>query len=268
MKDSVVKSNILLNSRKNTLDNIGVLEQNKKFWDNTADKWVGVTALPTLGCLIPSEEDLHLFGDVSGKKVLEIGCGSGHSLKYHGDHNASELWGLDMSTQQIENTTRYLKDCGYEAHLFNSPMEENPGLPMGYFDIVYSIYAIGWTTDLQKTFNLIASYLKKGGTFIFSWDHPVMRCMEIEEDNLVVKSSYYDENLFTFEKYGFDVSLSKRKISTYINALSKAGFFIEEMIEETDKQTLESESKVEQKYHSAFNAKLFPLSFVFKARKL
>jgi ubiquinone/menaquinone biosynthesis C-methylase UbiE len=116
---------------------------------------------------------------VSGKKVLEIGCGSGHSLKYHGDHNASELWGLDMSTQQIENATRYLKDCGYEAHLFNSPMEENPGLPKGYFDIVYSIYAIGWTTDLQKTFNLIASYLKKGGIFIFSWDHPVMRCMEI-----------------------------------------------------------------------------------------
>jgi SAM-dependent methyltransferase len=261
-------SNILLNSRKNTLDTKGVLEQNKMFWDNTADKWFGVTALPELGCLIPSEEDLHLFGDVSGKKILEIGCGSGHSLKYNGDHSASELWGLDMSTQQIENANQYLKECGYEAHLFNSPMEVNPGLPIGYFDIVYSIYAIGWATDLQKTFNLIASYLKKDGTFIFSWDHPVTRCMEVEDENLVVKSSYYDENLLTYEKYGFDVSLSKRKISTYINALSKAGFFIEEMIEETDKQTLGSESKVKQKYHSAFTAKMFPLSFVFKARKL
>jgi len=261
-------SNILLNSRKNTLDNKGVIEQNKIFWDNTANKWFGVTALPELGCLTPSEEDLHLFGDVSGKKVLEIGCGSGHSLKYHGDHHASELWGLDMSTQQIENATTYLKDCGYEARLFNSPMEVNPGLPTDYFDIVYSIYAIGWTTDLQKTFNLIASYLKTGGTFIFSWDHPVMRCMDIEEEKLVVKNSYYDENLFTFEKYGFDVSLSKRKISTYINALSQAGFCIEEMIEETDKQTLESESEFEQTYHSRYNAKMFPLSFVFKARKL
>lgn len=268
MGDSVVKSNILLNSRKNNLDNKGVLEQNKKFWDNTADKWVGVTALPTLGCLIPTEEDLHLFGDVSGKKVLEIGCGSGHSLKYLGDRNASELWGLDMSTQQIENTSRYLKECGYDAHLFNSPMEENPGIPKGYFDIVYSIYAIGWTIDLQKTLNLIASYLKVGGIFIFSWDHPVMRCMEIEGDNLVAKCSYYDENLFTFEKYGFDVSLSKRKISTYINALSKSGFLIEEMIEETDKQILKSEGKIERNYHSVFNAKMFPLSFVFKAKKL
>ena len=261
-------NNILLNSRKNILDTKGVLELNKKFWDSTTDKWVGITALPTLGCLIPSEEDLHLFGDVSGKKVLEIGCGSGHSLKYLGDHHASELWGLDISTQQIEMTTRHLQDYGYEARLFNSPMEENPGLPLSYFDIVYSIYAIGWTIDLQKTFDLIASYLKPGGTFIFSWDHPVMRCMDVEEDKLVVKSSYYDENLYTFEKYGFDAAFSKRKISTYINALSKAGFIIEEMIEETDKQTLERESEIEQRYHSAFNAKMFPLSFVFKARKL
>ncbi|WP_342746636.1 hypothetical protein [Paenibacillus rigui] len=92
--------------------------------------------------------------------------------------------------------------------------------------------------------------------------------MEIEENKLVVKSSYYDEHLVTFEKYGFDATFSKRKISTYINALSKAGFFIEEMIEETDKETLESVSTAEQKYHSAFNAKMFPLSFVFKARKL
>lgn len=45
-------SNILLNSRKNTLDNKGVLEHNKKFWDNTADKWFGVTALPELGKLL------------------------------------------------------------------------------------------------------------------------------------------------------------------------------------------------------------------------
>jgi len=217
---------------------------------------------------MPSEEDLHLFGDVSGKKVLEIGCGSGHSLKYLGDRNASELWGLDMSTQQIDIAARYLKECGYEAHLFNSPMEDKAGLPERYFDIVYSIYAIGWTTDLQKTFNLIAAYLKKGGIFIFSWDHPVMRCMEVEEDKLVFKSSYYYENIVTFEKYGFDASFGKRKISTYINALARAGFAIEEMIEETDKETLESESKVEQKYYSTFNAKMFPMSFVFKVRKL
>ena len=35
-----------------------------------------------------TENELNLFGDVSGKKLLEICCGSGHSLKYHADRNA------------------------------------------------------------------------------------------------------------------------------------------------------------------------------------
>ena len=40
-------------------------------------------------------------------------------------------------------------------------MEEECGIPADYFDYVYSIYAIGWTTDLEGTFCRIATYLKK-----------------------------------------------------------------------------------------------------------
>lgn len=261
-------SSLLITSNETILDNKAVLEQNKRYWDAAADKWFGVTSLPTFGCCVPSEEELHLFEEVSGKKVLDIGCGSGHSLKYLGDRNAAELWGLDISTQQIKNATRYLNDSGYEAHLLNHPMEENSGLPDDYFDIVYSIYAIGWTTDLQKTFILVASYLKQGGFFIFSWDHPIMQCMEIKENKLYFKDSYLDENIAIYEKGGFDVSIPKRKLSTYINALVKAGFAIESMIEETDKQTLEKECEISQKYYSPFKAKMVPLSFIIKARKL
>lgn len=48
-------------------------------------------------------------------------------------------------------------------------MEDECGIPKNYFDIVYSIYAIGWVTDLKNVFHRIASYLKKDGIFIFSW---------------------------------------------------------------------------------------------------
>lgn len=45
-------------------------------------------------------------------------------------------------------------------------MEDELDVPRDYFDYVYSIYGIGWTTDLQGTFDKIASYLKKDGIFI------------------------------------------------------------------------------------------------------
>ena len=54
------------------------------------------------GVKFVTEEDLHLFGDVTGKKMLEICCGSGHSLKYHTDRNAGELWGVELSQKQLD----------------------------------------------------------------------------------------------------------------------------------------------------------------------
>ncbi|QAA32379.1 class I SAM-dependent methyltransferase [Clostridium manihotivorum] len=245
--------------------NKSIHDTNKNYWDNTADEWFGVTALPTYGVQFITEDELNLFGDVSGKKLLDIGCGSGHSLKYHGDHKAAELWGLDMSTKQIENADKYLKECGYSAKLINAPMEVDAGIPLDYFDYVYSIYAVGWATDLQCTFDRIASYLKKDGVFIFSWKHPLHHCVIVEDDKLIFDKSYFDESWFTYLNDGFAITLCNRKIPTYINALAKAGFVVEYMAEETDKETMLATSDLSER---SKKAKMLPLSFVIKARKL
>jgi ubiquinone/menaquinone biosynthesis C-methylase UbiE len=251
-----------------------ILKTNKTYWNKNADLWFGTTALPTYGVKFVTEEDLHLFGDVSGKKMLEICCGSGHSLKYHADRNAAELWGVDLSHKQIENAQAYLKENGYTAKFICAPMEAELNIPTNYFDYIYSIYGIGWTTDLQGTFNKIASYLKKDGIFIFSWHHTLNYCVAwsrsqrkdvIENDQLVFNKSYFDESYFTMPVDGSEIILCNRKISTYINALAKAGFAIEQMIEQTDQKTMES---IEDDSDKTKKAKMLPISVCFKARKL
>jgi ubiquinone/menaquinone biosynthesis C-methylase UbiE len=142
------------------MDKNSIHETNSLFWDTKGNDVLGATALPLYGAFV-SEETCQLFGDVSGKKMLEIGCGSGQSLQYQGERRASELWGTDLSENQIEKTRQLLTAHGLSANLICSPMEEECGLPENYFDFVYSIYAIGWTTDLEGTFRRIASYLKK-----------------------------------------------------------------------------------------------------------
>lgn len=241
-------------------------ETNRYYWDEYADEWFGVTALPQYGTLFVTENELHLFGDVKGAKLLEIGCGSGHSLKYHADNGAAELWGLDMSKKQLDNAKNYLNENNYSANLICSPMEEECGIPKDYFDFVYSIYAIGWATDLENTFIKIASYLKKDGIFIFSWQHPIHNRVVIDEDKFLFEKSYFDESWFNQPMPGGGSALlCGRKISTYINALAKAGFIIEEMIEQTDSEVLKATGEISDRMKKA---KMLPLSFVFKARKL
>lgn len=248
--------------------NDNILIQNKQSWDSMADSWFGTTSLPAYGCYIPTEDELKLFPDLKNKRVLDIGCGSGHSLKWCGDNGASELWGLDISTKQIENAKLYLNESGYVPKLFNSPMEADCGLPKHYFDVAYSIYAIGWTVDLQTTFNNAASYLKKDGVFIFSWDHPLMRCVEAQDENVIFEGCYLCEDEFSFDLRGNTVWIKNYKLSTYINALAKAGFMVEQLVEETDNKTLTQPAEFSSGYYTQYKAKKFPLSFIIKAKKI
>lgn len=258
-----------------------ILKQNKNSWNALADDFFGVTALPVLGCSIPTEDELHLFPDLNGKTVFEMGCGSGHSLKWCAEHGAAELYGLDISENQLKAARKLFDDSGFSCTLFHQPMEDDSGIPRGYFDVVYSIYAIGWTTDLQKTIKNASSYLKKGGVYIFSWDHPILHCVDQEsvvvsggnrtitkEERIIFNGNYLEEDYYTFEKKGSLLTLQNRKMSTYINALAEAGFAVEKVVEETDNSVLEKTSDFSSGYYADFKAKHFPMSVVFKARKL
>ena len=236
---------------------------NRVFWNSIGNDLLGTMTLPLYGSFI-SEDQCRLFGDVSGKKLLETGCGAGGSLEYMAKHNAAELWGTDISEKQIEKAKKHLETCGIKAALICAPMEKECGIPENYFDFVYSVYAVGWTADLEGTFRRIASYLKKDGIFIFSWSHPIHKCVASENGTLVFKKSYFDESWYSAVLDGGTLCLADRKLSTYVNALAKAGFIIEEMIEQSDPDLIEA------KNGSAFSkkAKMLPVTVVFKAKKL
>lgn len=57
---------------------------------------------------------------------------------------------------------------------------------------------------------------------------------------LVFKKCYFDESWYSVSLEESTLTLSDRKLSTYVNALSKAGFVIEQMIEQSDDELMQS----------------------------
>jgi ubiquinone/menaquinone biosynthesis C-methylase UbiE len=243
-------------------------EKNKNYWNDAADHWFGTTALPTYGVRFVMEDDLHLFDGMAGKTMLEIGCGSGHSLVWQAQHGAGELWGLDISEKQLANARRWLSENQVEATLVCSPMEESCGIPENHFDVVYSIYAIGWTTDLLHTFRCIACYLKQGGRLIFSWKHPIpFAAAEDEDGRMVFHRSCFDTSYVVLDpdRDGNIVYLRPYQLSDYINALAQAGFAVKRLVEQTDSHTLNARENLTSQMRQA---QTFPLSFLIEAQKL
>ncbi|MFD1737172.1 class I SAM-dependent methyltransferase [Bacillus salitolerans] len=248
---------------------IKTLNQNKSSWNKVAHHFIGKDALPSYGPYTQTEDELKLFDEIKGKKVMDIGCGSGHSLKYMFEKGACELWGVDLSETQIKTASETLKDS--LAHLYCSPMEQDIGLPKSYFDIVYSIYAIGWTTDLSSTLKLIHSYLKPGGSFIFSWDHPLYVHIKSQDGQLYLDGSYQDEGTIVYPNFKGEEApmvIPKRKMSTYINELIKAGFTIDSVIESDVSASYDNKNEdITDRYYSLHKAKRFPTTMIIKAIK-
>ncbi len=79
---------------------------------------------------------------------------------------------------------------------------------------------------------------------------------------LVFKKCYFDESWYSVSVGEGVLSLSDRKLSTYINALARAGFIIEQLIEESDEDIIKSKDN-----SFAKKASMLPVTFVIKAIK-
>ncbi len=241
---------------------------NRAGWDSIAAQFHG-SVLPRYGPLAQSETDLHLIEPLQGARVLEMGCGSGQSLLYLAHQGAGELWGLDFSSTQLELASNVLKEYSLQSRLFESPMEENPGLPLGYFDFVISIYGLGWSVDLPRTLRHIASYLKPNGCLVLSWEHPVYSCLEYDAGQYVFKRSYHHEGAEYKESWkGVPIVAQHRKLATFLNGLIDAGLVVERFIEsELDTTVMKEHNRDPEYWYAVQRAELMPTTMIIKARK-
>jgi SAM-dependent methyltransferase len=242
---------------------------NRAGWDRVAADFHGSTALPEYGPLAPTDHTLHLIELAPDLRVLELGCGSGHSLKYLAERGAGELWGLDLSPVQIGFAEETLRPFASRVHLVESPMEVNPGIPLGCFDLVYSIYGLGWTTDLAATLALVASYLRPGGTFLMSGEHPAYGCLEWDGKQYVVSTPYSIEGAREHASWkGVPIVIQRRTLGTFVTEIARAGLSVEVLVEGSCNADLATPAHLDPaRWYSVSRASLMPTTFIIKARK-
>jgi len=208
------------------------LATNRKGWNHVAKYFHGSTALPEYGPLAPTEDTLRLLDEPTDACVLELGCGSGHSLRYLAGRGARELWGLDLSSTQIAFAEETLRPFASRVRLIESPMEVNPGIPQNHFDLVFSIYGLGWTTDLPGTMRLVSAYLRPGGSFIVSGEHPAYGCLEWNGTQYAVARPYFKEGPTEHASWkGVPIVIQHQTLATFVGELVRAGLQLEELVE-------------------------------------
>jgi ubiquinone/menaquinone biosynthesis C-methylase UbiE len=109
------------------------------------------------------EYAFHLLGDVRGKTVLDLGCGTGECVVPLIERGAHVI-GMDISPDLIAIAEKYVRAAGLEAPLSVGDAYHT-GLPDESVDVVFS-NALIHHLDIRLVRDEMWRILRKGGTII------------------------------------------------------------------------------------------------------
>jgi SAM-dependent methyltransferase len=187
---------------------------------------------------LPSERELRLLGDVRGKRVLDLGCGTGQAsitLARQGAHAIA-----------IDSSAARLAEGRARAEAEEVRLEWHPGdladlafLRAESIDLAVSFGALGEVEDLDRVLRQVHRVVRPGGAFVFSYEHPLALCAARDDGpqgslplgRREVRRSYFDRAPLAIERDGEKVSLYPRTIADVFTAAGRAGFRVDVIVE-------------------------------------
>lgn len=206
---------------------------NRRDWDAYADEYQAThgTFLRDVGFVwCPEgvdEADARVLGDVTGRDVLEVGCGAAQCARWLRTQGARSV-GLDLSERQLRHARRIDEETEVRVPVVAGTATALPFADAS-FDVVFSAFgALQFVYDAGRAVAETARVLRPGGTFAFSVTHPVRWTMPDDPTSagLVVTSSYWDRTPYVEQDDAGVVTYAEhhRTLGDWVGLLAGSGF--------------------------------------------
>jgi len=168
-----------------------------------------------------------LPGDLEGKVLLDVGCGSGHDVRYYAGLGAKAN-GIDLSEREIELAKAQQIGEFRVGNMNQLPYSSNE------FDFVTSWYALQASDDVPKALNEMVRVAKPKATILVLAKHPIRNLLEGWKNN--GKMDYYEKAIVTSYIFNRTITLNEPRhtMMEYLNPILLQDAELQLLEERTD----------------------------------
>lgn len=192
-----------------------------------------------LGPGVDPDVDRRLIGDVAGRRVLDLGCGQGHTAVGLARRGARVI-AVDDDVRQLAATRALAarEEVTIECH--QAKPAELAFLAADRVDLAVAVTTLSWVEDLNRVFRQVHRVVGPGGHFVASVPHPANLCADPDDPTRTVAAWTTSE------------PIGDRHVHTaeaLVTALTRTNFAVDTLLERHD-------------------GDLLPATLVVRARKL
>ena len=171
-----------------------------------------------------------------GERVLDLGCGYGWHCQYAVEHGAAEAMGVDSSRRMLSRARELHTD---ERIAYRLAAMESLDFPAASFHVVLSSLAFHYVADFPALVGRVAQWLRPGGSFVFSVEHPVFTSYGTQDwwygpDGTILHfpvDRYFEEGPREAVFLGETMTKYHRTLTTYLQTLLEQGLVLRQVVE-------------------------------------
>lgn len=213
---------------------------NRRWWDSDADDYHAEHgAFLGDADFVWCPENLHeeqagYLGEVAGRRILEVGCGSAPCARWLVQRGA-EVVAFDVSAGMLRHARDADARTGTAVPLVQADAARLPFADNSFDDVFSAFGGIPFVADSAGAMQEVARVLRPGGRWVFSTTHP-MRWMFPDDPGpagLTVIQSYFDRSPYVeVDTDGAHAYVEHhRTLGDRVRELVAAGFVIEDLVE-------------------------------------
>ncbi|MBC7291781.1 MAG: class I SAM-dependent methyltransferase [Actinotalea sp.] len=180
------------------------------------------------------EEEARLLGDVTGRRVLEVGAGAAQCTRWLRARGVDAV-ASDLSAGMLAAARRLDEVAGTRTPLLQADARRLP-LPDGTLDVVFTAYgALPFVPDARALHREAARVLRPGGRWVFAVTHPVRWAFPDDpgERGLTATRSYFDRTPYVETDEHGTVTYAEyhRTVGDHVRDLVAAGLHLVDLVE-------------------------------------